>query len=155
MTKEELYDHNIEYWLEVLAPYQINIVEELYKQSKDYELVARNWLAAFPSDTIPFGTENNKKVFYDKFLDELEAFLRGEERYKDENEELLKNTSCVQTIIVSVISGALGSKLGVAATFIAPVVVLSLGIIGKLGINAWLAQREELRNKMQSDNSTN
>jgi hypothetical protein len=155
MTKEELFDHNMEYWLEVLAPYQISIIEELYKQSNDYEVVASNWLAAFPSDTIPFGTENNKNIFYDKFLDELEAFLRGEERYKEENKELLKNSSCVQTIVVSVISSALGLKLGVAATFIAPVVVLSLGIIGKLGINAWLAQREELRNKINNNDLIN
>ena len=145
MTREEIYDHELGYWIEVLPQYQKSIIIELYNQSNDYEIVASNWLSACPSDTVPFGTEKNKKIFLEKFLDELEAFLRGDEKYKKESEALLKNESCVQTIVVSVISSALGVKLGVAAAFIAPVVVVSLGIVGKMGINAWLAQRESKR----------
>lgn len=69
-------------------------------------------------------------------------------RYRPESDALLKNSSCIQTIVVSAISSALGMKLGIAATFIAPAVVVVLGIVGKMGINAWLAQRESERNSL-------
>lgn len=142
MTREELYNHDMDYWLRALPQYQIKIIEQLYSQDSGYEEVVNKWLQAFPYDTVPFGTEQNQKVFYNKFLDEIEAFLRGDERYKSESDALLKNSSCIQTIVVSAISSAIGVKLGIAATFIAPAVVVVLGIIGKMGINAWLAKRE-------------
>ena len=43
-------------------------------------------------------------VGYNKFLDEIEPFLSGDERYKSESDALLKNSSCIQTIVVSAIS---------------------------------------------------
>jgi hypothetical protein len=44
-------------------------------------------------------------------------------------------------------SAAIGTNLGIAGPFIAPVIVLLILSIGKLAINAWCAMRKEVRSK--------
>lgn len=145
MELAELIDHDITYWLEALPPYQKNVINQLYEAEEDYEIVAKKWLTASPANTVPFGVEKQHSVFYEKVLDEIELFLRKDKKYEEQCNQLLQNTSCLQTVVVSALSAALGSTMGVAASFLAPVIVIILGIIGHIGVNAWLDKREEER----------
>ena len=113
-------------WIEGLPAYQKNLIQSLYEKNSDYNIVAEKWLTAAPSNTAFFGTEPNKKIFFEKLIDELELFLRHDEKYKNEYAEFLTNKSVVQTMITSGVAVALAPYLGVAATFIAPVVAIYL-----------------------------
>lgn len=142
---EELFDVDPISWIETLQPYQKNTIIKLYNTNGSYEETAKAWLNASLSTTVPFGTEKGQSVFFDKILDELEAFLSGDEKYKNERIAILQEKSVVQTYIVGAISVSLSSKLGASAAFLAPVIAIIFVTITKMGINAWLAMRREKR----------
>lgn len=147
---EELFVFDADSWLNTIPAYQRNIISTLYKQENDYEAVAKIWLTTSLSNTVQFGTEKHHSIYYDKILDEIEAFLRGEARYKDDRLSLLKESGCVQNIVVGSVSVALSQVLGVTASFLAPVIVVSLMLITKIGVNAWLAKREQERKESEN-----
>lgn len=134
-------------WIDSLSTYQKNIIHQLYEQTGDYEVVANQWLTASIPTNVPFGTQKKPSIFYEKVLDEIEAFLSGDEKYKDNKLAILKESGIVQTFIVSEISVALAPFLGTSAPFLAPVIAIVLLTIGKIGLNAWLATRKEKREK--------
>lgn len=128
-----------------LSPYQRNLINQLYEQTNDYEKVANQWLSATIPSNIPFGTQKKPSIFFEKVLDEIEAFFSGDEKYKDNRLAILKESGVVQSYIVDAISIALAPILGANAAFLAPVIAIVLLTIGKIGLNAWLAARKEKR----------
>jgi predicted PurR-regulated permease PerM len=52
--------------------------------------------------------------------------------------------------LIGVLSAAIGKTLGVAGTFIAPIIVLLLMSFGKMAINAWCEMRKEQSNSSLS-----
>ena len=134
-----------------LSPYQRNLINQLYEQTNDYEKVANQWLSATIPSNIPFGTQKKPSIFFEKVLDEIEAFFSGDEKYKDNRLAILKDSGVVQSDIVDAISIALAPILGANAAFLAPVIAIVLLTIGKIGLNAWLAARKEKR-KQNEDN---
>lgn len=80
-------------------------------------------------------------------INEVELFLMGDDKYRDERVSLLKESSVVQSFVVGSISSALSPVLGVSSPFLAPVIAILLCIITKVGINAWLCIRQEQRGK--------
>ncbi len=134
-----------------LSPYQRNLINQLYEQTNDYEKVANQWLSATIPSNIPFGTQKKPSIFFEKVLDEIEAFFSGDEKYKDNRLAILKESGVVQSYIVDAISIALAPILGANAAFLAPVIAIVLLTIGKIGLNAWLAARKEKR-KQNEDN---
>ena len=134
-----------------LSPYQRNLINQLYEQTNDYEKVANQWLSATIPSNIPFGTQKKPSIFFEKVLDEIEAFFSGDEKYKDNRLAILKESGVVQSHIVDAISIALAPILGANAAFLAPVIAIVLLTIGKIGLNAWLAARKEKR-KQNEDN---
>ena len=134
-----------------LSPYQRNLINQLYEQTNDYEKVANQWLSATIPSNIPFGTQKKPSIFFEKVLDEIEAFFSGDEKYKDNRLAILKESGVVQSYIVYAISIALAPILGANAAFLAPVIAIVLLTIGKIGLNAWLAARKEKR-KQNEDN---
>ena len=147
---EELFAVEPESWINALPTYQKNMVEKLYTEKGSYEEAATAWLTASMSTTVPFGTEKGKSVFFEKVLDELEAFFSGDAKYEDDRIAILKEKSVVQTYVVGVISVALAPILGASAVFLAPVVAIVLVTITKIGINAWLEMRKERKAKEQA-----
>lgn len=147
---EDIFTEYPNSWLECLPKYQQKTINELYKQSGDYEKVAQAWLTASMPSNVPFGTERNHSIFYEKVLDEIEAFFSGDERYKDNRLAILKESGAAQNYIVGVISVALSPILGTSSAFLAPVIAIILVTIAKIGINAWLAARQEKRNAESS-----
>lgn len=142
---EELFVVEPDSWMESLRPYQQNMMNQLYREYKSYEKTAEVWLTASMSATVPFGTEKRSSIFLDKLLDELEAFLSGDEKYNEDRLAILQEKGALQTYAVGVISVALSSELGTSAAFIAPAIALLLVMISKMGVNAWLAMRKEKR----------
>lgn len=139
----EIFNVDPNSWIDSLRTYQKNIINQLYSQINDYEAVANKWLTATIPMNIPFGTQKNSSVFFEKVLDEIEAFFSGDEKYKDSRLEILKESGVVQSYIVGGISIALAPVLGTSAPFLAPVIAIVLLTIGKIGLNAWLATRRE------------
>ena len=133
-----------------LSPYQRNLINQLYEQTNDYEKVANQWLSATIPSNIPFGTQKKPSIFFEKVLDEIEAFFSGDEKYKDNRLAILKESGVVQSYIVDAISIALAPILGANAAFLAPVIAIVLLTIGKIGLNAWLAARKEKRKQNES-----
>ena len=135
-------------WLDTMKPYQRNIANVIYTETKDYEEVAKRWLTAdsLPNN-VPFGTKKTSSIFYEKVLDEIEAFFSGDEKYENCRIEILKESGIVQSYIVGVLSIALAPILEKAAPFLAPVISIVLFTIGKIGLNAWLTMRKEQREK--------
>ncbi len=146
----ELFDVDPSSWIESLQPYQKDVINKLYAKNKSYEETAKAWLSASLSATVPFGTEKGHSIFFEKILDEIEAFLSGDEKYKDSHIAILQEKSVVQTYIVGIISVALSPVLGASAVFLAPVIAIIFVTITKMGINAWLAMRKEKKHASNS-----
>lgn len=142
---DDIFEIAPEEWLHTLPLYQQNIISEMYSELGDYEKVAQSWLSPSTPNNVPFGAGKNTKLYFDKVLDELEAFLRGDERYEENRMAILKESGAVQNYVVGLISGVLAIHMGVAAVFIAPAVAIGLLTVGKMGVNAWLSYREEKR----------
>ena len=138
----EIFNVDPNSWIESLSTYQKNIINQLYSQTNDYEMVANTWLTATIPMNVPFGTQKNPSIFFEKVLDEIEAFLTGDEKYKDSRLAILKESGVVQSYVVGGISIALAPVLG---TSLAPVIAIVLLTIGKIGLNAWIATRREKR----------
>lgn len=148
---DELFNVDPDSWIEALQPYQKKTIIKLYNENGSYEEAAKAWLSASMSTTVPFGTEKGQSVFFDKVLDELEAFLSGDEKYKDNRIAILSEKSVVQTYIVGTLAVALSPVLEASAPFLAPVIAIILVTITKIGINAWLAMRKEKRSAAEKN----
>lgn len=75
--------------------------------------------------------QKSPSIFYEKVLDEIEAFFTGDEKYKDSRLAILKESGVVQSYVVGGISIALAPVLGTSAPFLAPVIAIVLLTIGK------------------------
>ena len=136
-------------WLAGLATYQRELITELHQQGLDYDAIANNWLTASAENTFRFGGENragDKKLFREKLLLEIEAFLCGGEKYQKERDGLFGEKSAVRVYVISALSVAIAPSLGVTATFLAPIVALTLASFGKITLNSWCETRKARRN---------
>ncbi len=125
--------------LAALKPYQAVAVSQLIKKHSEEE-AAKLWLSACgPTDTKKFGGAGSpeSKPFWNKFNEELHLFICGDKKYKEERDKLLSETKPASIVLVSGISGLLGSTLGFAPSLLAPAVAMMCYVIGKVGVNAW------------------
>lgn len=124
-------------WVETLKIYQRKSIDELLEKN-DAETAAKLWLSANgASSTKQFGGNGNPEPFWDRFVAEFKSFICGDEKYNKDRERLSSQTPIPHEIFVSVISGAIGSTIGFAASLLAPVVAILLYQVGKLGIAAY------------------
>lgn len=133
-----------------LDNYQQEIVLALLKATNNnYLEAADKWLSASPSNTAKFGGDSSHSTIYrEKVVEEIEKFLCGNEpSYVEEREKLKEQSDKSQKYIIGVLSTAIGSQLGVAGVFIAPVIVLIIISMGKICINAWCEMRKEIKKK--------
>lgn len=126
-------------WLSVLKPYQREIVDVLLvKENQNAERAAEKWLTATgATNIIPFGGVGNHKPFWDNFKSEFIRFLCDKTAYTEIKAGISNESPLVKTLWVSVISSAIGAKLGYAATLLAPAVALLLSAIGKISLQAY------------------
>ena len=125
-TIKDIFTEYPNSWIQCLPKYQQNVINELYSQLGDYNQVATSWLNASMPMNVPFGTEKGHSIFYEKVLDEIEAFFSGDERYKENRLAILKESGAAQNFIVGSISVALAPILGTSSAFLAPVIAIIL-----------------------------
>lgn len=145
---DALFEGDPQEWINALAPYQREPIEDLLGRGLSYESIADNWLTASAENTFRFGTENragDTNVFRDKLLFEIEEFLCGSERYEKERAGLFGEKSSMTTYVISALSVAIAPSLGVTATFLVPIIALTLASFGKVTVNAWCGTRKLLR----------
>ena len=149
MTMEErldlLFESEPENWLDALPAYQKKRVRELIQDSGSVEDAAKKWLSASPEHTFPFGAEQGRSIFLEKVRDEVEKFLCGHDDYEEERKKLLSSADLIQTTVVSSVSAAIASVIGVAAAYVMPVIVLVFMMMGKISLNAWCEMRKDAR----------
>lgn len=141
MTLEDFFLLDEDSLFGCLEDYQQSIIKELVLASNgDYLEAANKWLGANMQQTVVFGGEGKKSSIYrDKVFGELEKFVCGcdDGTYDEEREQLRKNGATGKEYIISILSAAIGAKIGVAAAFVAPIIVLIIQSLGKIVINAW------------------
>jgi hypothetical protein len=122
------------------------ITSFLSSTSNNYLDSADKWLNATTFNTAKFGGQPTKsKIYREKLLDEVEKFLCGDEKYEDDRNKIRNSQDKTEKYIICVMSTAIGNSIGVAGTFIAPVIVLLLMSFGKMALNAWCAMRKETK----------
>src|SRR5699024_885202 len=122
-----------------LPKYQQNTLSELLVNNTP-EKVAITWLTASTQNTSPFSTkQENTNTYFEMIKKELHKLLCGNQEYEKERKELsiIINSDNNKKMLISSISGIIGSKVGLAATFIAPITVLLLMAATKVSLNAW------------------
>lgn len=125
--------------LAALKPYQSGVISQLVEKHGEEE-AAKLWLSANgPTDTQKFGGAGpfDSDPFWKKFNEELRLFICGDKKYQKERDKLLSEAKPASLVLVSGISGLLGSTLGFAPSLLAPAVAMILYVIGKVGVNAW------------------
>jgi len=145
---EKYFTGDEEKWLPVLKDYQRNIVNDFLKNSGSYNEAAEKWISSSPDQTVPFGSSPNrinKEQYFEKFMEELEKFICGDERYEEERKKIVSKANLTETTIVSFVSSALAPYVGSAGPFLVPVVVLAFMTITKMSKNAWCEARKENR----------
>lgn len=124
-------------WTGTLKTYQKTSIELLLEKNSEEE-AAKLWLSANGvSSTKQFGGSGNSEPFWERFVSEFRDFICGSEKYSKEREQLSSQAPVANAMFVGVISGAIGSTLGFAASLLAPVVAILLFIVGKVGVNAY------------------
>ena len=149
MVLDDFLQLNSEDLITCLEGYQQDLVRALIAASNDdYNMAADKWLSASPSNTAQFGGDHKQSsVFREKVFEELEKFICGcdDGRYENAREELDKQGDVTKEVIISVMSAAIGSVIGVAGAFIAPIIVLLLLALGAIVKNAWCETRNALK----------
>lgn len=123
-------------WIEVLEPFQQNLVRELLINHSEEEAMQLWVEVSGPEYTASFGG-NGKRDYLKAFKKEFDQLILGEEKYQDIIKEFNEHATVSKFFVVSFIATALSESLGVAAGVVAPLIVLLLGTIGRIGINAY------------------
>ena len=143
-------EYKIEEWLEVLEPFQQELIQTLLVEHSEEEAI-QIWISVSgPEYTTSFGG-TEKKDYLKSFKEEFDKFILCDDKYKNDIKELNEYTTITKYFIVSFISSVLAKSLGVVSGVVAPLIVLILGVIGKIGLNAYrnavLKEREKLDQK--------
>lgn len=133
----EIQDCELDDWLSVLKPYQRDIISQLVSKYGEEKAIEKWITASGPISMVKFGGDGNKKPFLDRYKNEFNKFICGHPDYNDERLVLNQKSETLRTTMVSTISSLIGVKLGIAGAILAPVIVLSLHIAGKMGVKAY------------------
>lgn len=131
-------------WMEAIPKYQQKLVNELLEHATPEEAAAI-WLDSSIQNNSPFSSDGTGKKYSEFVFKEIHKLLCGNPTYSEERKELdniLKRNGSKEAII-SCISAAIGSQLGLASAFIAPAVVLLIMTISKVTVNAWCEMHQE------------
>ena len=124
-------------WTGALKTYQKTSINILVAEN-DEETAAKLWLSANGvSTTKQFGGGGSSEPFWDRFVAEFKDFICGHEKYSNERSQLSSQAPVANAMFVGIISGAIGSTLGFAASLLAPAVAILLFLVGKVGVNAY------------------
>ena len=138
----DLPKFEIEDLLNTLDNYQKDNITSLL-QTTTLEQTFEIWLKANgPENTASFGG-NGHNDFSPHIKNELIKFFTDDPNYENERNELKKQGTITSFFAVSFISSTLSAHIGIVSSVVAPIVVLVLALIGKIGINAFINYLKE------------
>ena len=129
--------------IEVLEPFQQDLLKSILVEHTEEEALEIWMQVAGPEHTASFGGSGIKD-YLKHFKTEFDLLILGDEKYSNVIKEFNEHKQVTKFFVVSSLSATLASSLGIAAGVVAPLIVLALGAIGKLGLNAY---RESIREK--------
>lgn len=137
-----------EEWLDSLPEEKENLTELLKKDN--VEEAASLWVNEQVCATLPSTWLDNKDMFLDKSQEtekeyfhlvkmEVQKLLCGDKAYEKDRDELhqLIEKEVPRSTVIAFVSGVIGAQVGLAATLIAPAIVIIFILIGKIALNAW------------------
>lgn len=121
-----------------LPPYQANVINELLKENS-LERTAEIWAEYSIENTSPFSAGKADTPTYVKEIKkEFKKFICGDTKYESNRKEIESKVGITENpIIISSISSMIGNQIGLAGSFVAPVLVLLIKSILDISINAW------------------
>lgn len=132
--------------VEVLEPFQQSLILDLLTQHSEEEAL-QIWLSVSgPEHTATFGG-NGLKDYFKNFKTEFDNLILGEDKYKDAIKEFSEHATVSKFFVVAHLSSVLAENMGVVAGVVAPMIVLSLGVVAKIGLNAYRDMIIEQREK--------
>lgn len=131
----ELPTGSPEEWLNTVQDYQRDILNSLMVENSP-DVAAKLWFEATPG-LAQFGGERTWVSYWQDFRREFRNFLCNEKDYKSEKQTLSEHLVVNRELLVAVASSAIAAKLGLAASFIAPPVVLFLVSLSTVGVRAF------------------
>lgn len=135
----EVPNYELSEWLDVLKPYQGEIVKQLVEKYGAEEAIDR-WISAKgPMNVVKFGGngEDGREKFAQRYKNEINKLICGHSDYSKERIEFGKINESTRATIVSSLSSFIGSQLGVSGAILSPIIVLSLYLVGKAGVKAY------------------
>lgn len=141
-----------EEWIEVLEPFQQDLLNSILAEHTEDEAL-EIWLqVSGPDHTKTFGGKGIKD-YLKNFKAEFDKLLLGDKKYSEKIREFNEHTNITKFFVVSFLSSVLSESLGVVSAVIAPLVVLVLGTVGKIGLNAYRnVIREKENEEDKNDN---
>lgn len=138
----EVSNETLDYWLEILKPYQRKTIKSLLDCNEgDEEKVARLWLSSYgPINIATFGgvpSTSIKKNYFQCLKDELNSLICGSEKYVEERKSLLQKGELINVATSTKIALLLAPVIGLNEVVLTPAVVLLLHVIGKVSVNAY------------------
>jgi len=139
-----------------LPTFQQRIVTELLSSEQSCLVAAENYFLASGPDNIqtfggePYTSKDSKKSksgLWTSFLEEVNKFICGHADYSENRDKLFRESDVLKTIIITNVSTLLGSKFGMSAACVAPVIVLIVCTAIKLGKNAYCETYYDKKNE--------
>ncbi|MFJ7371948.1 hypothetical protein ACIQV0_01160 [Lysinibacillus capsici] len=126
-------------WVSTLPNYQQETVKNLlYNQTPEEAAIV--WLTSTTQNTSPFSAKKtDSSSYFTAIKNEFNKLLCGNPEYEEERKEIngILASENNKTLLVSSISALIGVKVGLVASFVAPVTVFILMTVSKMSINAW------------------
>lgn len=131
----------------VLEPFQQNLLKSILAEHTEEEALEIWIQVAGPEHTASFGG-NGIKDYLKHFKAEFDLLILGDEKYSSVIKEFNEHKQVTKFFVVSSLSAALAVNLGIAAGVVAPLIVLALGTVGKIGLNAY---RDSIKDKYNKE----
>ena len=129
-------EYSTEEWIEVLEPFQQELIKSLLTGHTEEETMQLWVEVSGPEHTASFGG-TGKNNYLKAFKEEFDKFILGDEKYQDAIKEFKEHATVTKYFVVGFIATVLAKSIGVASGVVAPLIVLALGTIGKIGLNAY------------------
>ncbi len=104
------------------------------------DVAAKN-LPVTPYSSVIGADEEEPKAFSVRVREQIDRLICGASEYDKERKEILEKGGFFTLSAVSVVSAWLGTLFGIGAGVLAPAILLLLRVIGKVGVNAYCANK--------------
>lgn len=144
----EIEDKPLEYWYEVLKPYQKSVIEQLVNIHGE-EKAAEEWITAVgPMQTATFGGVPSKKIdqekYWNRLRDEFDKFICGHTSYQKELEKLIASGRLIGTGLVTSLASWISPAVGLPPSILTPALILLLHTSAKISVKAYCATKTHL-----------